>query len=200
MHALLHGLTATALLCLAALPAHAAAQDDDRLGAYCTNEDEQFAPDVAIEACTTLIQSGRLAPEDLATAYMSRGVSYARRQDYPRAIADYSEAIRLNPLDADAYYNRGISFRRQGDDARGIADFTEAIRLNPRDASAYNNRGTGYEAQGNHPRAIADFSAAIRLNPQRAIYYSNRASAYEEFGDHARAAADRATAARLSVR
>ena len=33
---------------------------------------------------------------------------------YERAIQDYDEAIRLNPLDADASYNRGIAYSHLG--------------------------------------------------------------------------------------
>ena len=45
----------------------------------------------------------------------------ARKQDYDRAIADYNEAIRLNPKDAIYYANRGNSYARKQDDDRAMA-------------------------------------------------------------------------------
>ena len=44
-------------------------------------------------------------------AYCNRGVAYANKGDYDKAIADCNEAIRLDPKDAVAYCNRGLSLR-----------------------------------------------------------------------------------------
>jgi tetratricopeptide (TPR) repeat protein len=38
-------------------------------------------------------------------AYYSRGVSYNARGDYDQAIADFTQALRLNPNDADLREN-----------------------------------------------------------------------------------------------
>lgn len=51
----------------------------------------------AVNACTRLI----------AAAYMDRGAMWMGRKDYDRAVADYSEAIRLNPDSHDAFLTRG---------------------------------------------------------------------------------------------
>jgi tetratricopeptide (TPR) repeat protein len=104
-----------------------------------------------------------------------------------RAIADYDEAIRLNPEDADAYSNRGNAYFHKGDFDRAITDYDEAIRLNPEFADAYHNRGSAYFHKGDSDRAIADYDEAIRLNPEDADAYSNRGNAYFHKGDFDRA-------------
>ena len=79
----------------------------------------------------------RLDPKE-AFAYNDRGNAYLTKEDLPRAIADYTEAIRLN----SKYVSPHIGFRllylnRNGNKADwdlAIADCREAIRLDPKNA------------------------------------------------------------------
>jgi tetratricopeptide (TPR) repeat protein len=119
-------------------------------------------------------------------------------QQHERKIADYTEAIRLNPQYADAYYNRANSHYERKDYARAIADYSEAIRFNPQYATAYNNRANIYHTQKEYERAIADYSEAIRLNPQHALAYYNRANSYYARKEYERATADYTEAIRLN--
>src|SRR5262249_21929950 len=74
-------------------------------------------------------------------ALVSQGNTSAGNHDYDRAIADYSEAIRLNPQYALAFDNRGNAYWNKADYDRALSDYNEAIRLDPKYASAYYNRG-----------------------------------------------------------
>ena len=56
----------------------------------------------------------------------------ATRASYDKAIADFTEAIRLDPKDADAYCNRARAYYSKGEYDKAIADYSEAIRLNPK--------------------------------------------------------------------
>ena len=46
-------------------------------------------------------------------AYVNRARSYSDKKDYDRAIADYSEAIKLDPRLATAYNLRGLAYLKQ---------------------------------------------------------------------------------------
>jgi tetratricopeptide (TPR) repeat protein len=90
----------------------------------CVNQGNAFTPDVQIGGCTTVLQSSRETAAYRAIAYCNGGHAYATMEDYDRAIADYSEAIRLNPCFAGAYNNwawayfmkrLGIVHLREGD-------------------------------------------------------------------------------------
>ena len=113
--------------------------------------------------------------------------AYSDKGENDRAIADHTEAIRLDPIYANAYDNRGLAYWSKDENDRAIADYTEAIRLDPKYAIAYNNRGLAYRDKGDTDRAIANFTEAIRLDPKYASAYVNRGLVYEKLADFARA-------------
>jgi formylglycine-generating enzyme required for sulfatase activity/Tfp pilus assembly protein PilF len=141
---------------------------------WCRNENNAFSADVQIAACTGMVQSGKSDGKDLAWAYLDRGIAYRAKGDLDHAIADYSEAIKLDPKDAVAYVNRGVAYRAKGDLDHAIADYSEAIKLDPKDAVAYYARGNAYEAKNDFDHAIADYSEAIQLDPKVANAYNAR--------------------------
>jgi lipoprotein NlpI len=150
--------------------------------------------DTAIAACSRAIE---LKTHDLAALFYHRGHEYKTKGDLDHAIADYSEAIRLDPKDADAYNNRGNVYLDKGDLDRAMADYTEAIGLDPKYAVAYYNRGIMYRKKGDLDRAMADYTEAIRLDPKYAHAYGSRGIVYRDKGDLDRAIADSTEAIRL---
>jgi len=85
---------------------------------------------------------------------------------YDNAIADFTEAIRLDPTSAFAYCLRAAAYCDKDDCDSAIADYTEAIRLKPEDAEAYYNRGLAYQEQGHHAEAESDFATAKGLQEE----------------------------------
>lgn len=79
------------------------------------------------KAITNFSEAIRLHPDD-ASAFNSRGNSYARKGNLYRAIADYNEAIRLKPNYALAFCNRGIA-RQKLNNGRDNDDKAKARQL-----------------------------------------------------------------------
>src|SRR3954447_21019723 len=130
-------------------------------------------PDLQINGCTAAIQSGRLTGNNLSLAHHNRGLAYAKRGGLENAIADFDEAIRLNPQSARPYNDRGFTYARQGNFDRAIADYSEAIRLDPRYVLALRNRGFAYYVEREYDRAISDYNVAIQLDPKDIAAYTD---------------------------
>jgi lipoprotein NlpI len=124
--------------------------------------------DGKIVACTSAINSGRWQGSGLAWAYNNRGNAYNDKGDNDRAIADYDQAIQLDPQYAFAYHDRGNAYHDKGDNDRAIADYNQAIQLDLKDAVAYFDRGRVYLYADLLPKALADINQASALNPKDA--------------------------------
>jgi Flp pilus assembly protein TadD len=59
--------------------------------------------------------------------------------DYKGAIADLTEAIRINPKDTNAYEARGVMKATFGDKQGGIKDLREAERRYQKEGKSTNN-------------------------------------------------------------
>jgi tetratricopeptide (TPR) repeat protein len=126
----------------------------------------------------------------LAEAYDNWGIAKGKKGDLEGAIADFNQAIELNPRFAEAYCNRGIAKGKKRDLEGAVADFNKAIELNTKFAEAYYNLGITKLRKGDLDGVIADFNQAIELNPQDAGAYYNRGLARERKGDYQGAAGD----------
>ena len=125
-----------------------------------------------------------------AAAFDEQAHSYFARGDYNHAIADFSEAIRINPELANVnrcrlLRNRALAYRIQGDYDKAIADYNNVIRLNPDFARAYHDRALVHRAKLDYDNAIIDYLEAVRLSSDDASgdYCSGCAAAYRERGD-----------------
>src|SRR5690349_7227241 len=92
----------------------------------CINKNGRLAPDLAIDNCSSIIQSARESPKNLAVAFNNRALAYSRKDQYGPAIDDFTRAISLDPTAADAFYRRGTAYLETGQYERAIADFDQA--------------------------------------------------------------------------
>jgi len=144
----------------------------------------------AIEGCSVVIDSGAMAPMDLATAYTYRASASETVGKHGDALTDLNRAIALNPNLAGLYSNRGNIYLALGNEDKALADYTQAIQLNLNFAGAYFNRGNVYSRRGDLDRALTDLTAAVHLRPTYASAYFNRGIVYFRMGRDADATAD----------
>ncbi|MCI0342419.1 MAG: tetratricopeptide repeat protein [Planctomycetales bacterium] len=125
-----------------------------------------------------------------AWVHNNRGVARGKLGDFAGAEADYTEAIRLKPDDADYRFNRGSSRDERGDSAGGLADLDEALRLRPGFVAALVHRCLARRTAGDLDGALRDGDEAIRLDPKIPEAWTARAHAKADAGDKAGAIAD----------
>ena len=65
------------------------------------------------------------------TLYYDRGMICLSLRDNCAAIADFNEAIRLDPNHAEAHFERGKAWYLEGQPHKSRYDFEEAMRLDP---------------------------------------------------------------------
>jgi lipoprotein NlpI len=157
--------------------------------AVCVNTGSAYPPDMRIAGCTAVIESGQWSGHELIWAYVNRGLAHAAKGD-PRAIADFSEAIRIEPQHLRALFERGRFYAGAlGDLDHAVQDFDAAIAANPRFTDALNYRGGIRRRNGDYDGAIADFTASIAASDDARIHLA-RGGAYRAKGDYEHAVED----------
>jgi tetratricopeptide (TPR) repeat protein len=131
----------------------------------CVTQDRNYSPDLAIAACSSLIDSGKEKWSNLVIAFYDRGNAYKDKGLYDRAIADYDMAIEIDPKYADAYNNRAWVYFKTGKFALGLPDAEKAVELGPNHAYTFAIRGCIFEALGKKDDAIADYRRALAKDP-----------------------------------
>src|ERR1700733_3327823 len=94
MRSIAIGAAVAATAALVALPAPA---QQTQAVIWCVNKGNVYSAEVAINGCTVTIEAGQEPPKTLALAYNNRGLAYADKGDLDHAVADYGEAIELDP-------------------------------------------------------------------------------------------------------
>ncbi|MHC6202408.1 tetratricopeptide repeat protein, partial [Breznakiellaceae bacterium SP9] len=99
--------------------------------------------------------------ERLAEAEVKRGLAYADKKDYDRAIAAYDAALRIVPD-----YSQAVRNRQNAVSAKAEAE-AEALLVN----------GNRYLTEKNYDQAIAQYDAALRIFPGLSQAVTNRQQA-----------------------
>jgi tetratricopeptide (TPR) repeat protein len=175
----------------AAAPAVArwAAQLADAAG-----EDE----DCWIGFVTALLDRARLEPADRALALGQRAECHALDRRFEAALADFEQALTLDPTNAGLVAARGQTLRVMGRFEDALRDFDRAIELAPDSELAIASRGNVLRRLGRYEEAIADLTRAIALRPADEWAVAHRADTYRMIGRHSDAIADFTEAIRLN--
>jgi tetratricopeptide (TPR) repeat protein len=162
--------------------------------------DNSRSNEVALRACTAVIDAGAMPGPKLALVYSMRATVHQRMNEPDKAIADFSAGIRLmedaGQSDwtlAFTYFMRANVHRTKGDLDQAIADYTAAIRIAPGWDKPYNERGAVFFHLGDFGRALEDISKVISFppdSPRVADSYAIRAMLHHRMGAPAKGLPD----------
>jgi tetratricopeptide (TPR) repeat protein len=106
----------------------------------------------------------------------------------PEALAEFQEAIRIDPRFVLAYANVGSTYLYQmGDVASALPVFQKILQLDPGNAWAQDCLGWSYFAENELPEAQAAFEKAVAANPQAIVSRYRLAHTHRAQGHYPRA-------------
>jgi tetratricopeptide (TPR) repeat protein len=95
-----------------------------------------------------------------AADFSRRGMAFAARHDYQRALADLSRACELAPQESDYFTERAQVHLQNGQADLALADFDQALLLKPNDFTARQVRSEMRLRRGDSAGAKDDLDAA----------------------------------------
>jgi tetratricopeptide (TPR) repeat protein len=120
----------------------------------------------SVSVCDQAVGRAKGMRDELAAAYVNRGVIHLALQQYDAALADSDAALRVNANIPQAHINRGIALNAEKRNNEASQAFTDALALNPAHAEiVYFDRAMAREDSGDMKGAYLDYRKAAQLAP-----------------------------------
>ncbi len=123
-----------------------------------------------------------------------------RVRDYPTAYQLSSQAVTLNPQNAQALNYRAMSLSQMRRYSDAVQDASAALGLAPGNPAALHTRSWAFSKQGKYKEGLQDAEAASAGEPSNAFLYQDKALALAGLGDRAGALAALRQSAALDPR
>lgn len=110
-----------------------------------------------------------MAAPDSAEMHMLMAGELGRQGDHTNAIAQFREALRLNPTMPGAHFELAEQLRTSSDpalNAQAEDEYKAAIRVNPYDELSWRQLGGILAAKGDYKTAEEDYRKALALQPK----------------------------------
>lgn len=117
----------------------------------------------------TLFRHALEVTRDNEVAHGCLGNAFKTEGRYDEALAEYRQAIAINPRYVAALINFGSVLGILGRSGEAIVPLTAAVRLKHDDVDARNALGTALGMQGYLKEALEQFEVAVLLNPDSVV-------------------------------
>ncbi|MGD9785837.1 MAG: tetratricopeptide repeat protein [Hyphomicrobiaceae bacterium] len=130
----------------------------------CTTNTNTRPPERTIQFCSRAINAG----QGSTRSRLLRGLAYSRLNEVDKAIADFSEIIRVEPNHVQALELRGLYHAQAKNWASALADFDALAKAAPLSDDAHRKRAMALAALGRNNEAAEAAAKALAINPNNA--------------------------------
>jgi tetratricopeptide (TPR) repeat protein len=118
-----------------------------------------------------------------SSPYENLGLVLHQLGKLDEAIAEYQQALAIDPDSFRAHENLGGALAAQGRLSEAMEHFRRALEIEPRSAKAHCGLGQVLFLQKRIDEAVAEFFRAIELDPRSAVAHNNLGGAFAEQGE-----------------
>jgi tetratricopeptide (TPR) repeat protein len=137
----------------------------------------------AIAAAKQAAEPGSDAPAR-SRQFTMDAANAMRQRDYPTSYQLATQAVNLNPENAQALNYRAMSSSQMRHYAEAVQDASAALGLAPGNPAALHTRSWAFSKEGKYKEGLADAVAASAAEPSNAFLYQDKAFALAGLGDH----------------
>jgi tetratricopeptide (TPR) repeat protein len=105
---------------------------------------------------------------NLAAVLQKRAMAYVGQQNFPMALEDLNEALKIMPNDPEAHERRAYVEMQVRDYDKALADYSEAIKERPNEARYYSYRAHILADKGDLKNALADTEKVLKIDKKNA--------------------------------
>ena len=117
-----------------------------------------------------------------ALLHSNLGACFRSMNRIGEAVAEFQEAVRLEPRFVGARYNLAMAFEAAGSPEEAAREYHEVLRIEPGFVQAWNNLGSLLSSQHRFDEAVHCFRGAIERSPASAELHYNLANALSRGG------------------
>ena len=136
----------------------------------------------------------------LAKRHLRKGYDHYKENRFKKAREELSQAIEIDPKNAEAYFWRARTFIRTGQYDEAIGDLKTVVDLNPRYSPAYDNLGWLFMRRNNYDQSLTHLNKSIELKPDNGWAHYMRSRIFFKKGDLQKALENAKTACKLGYK
>ena len=148
--------------------------------------------------CNTFINIA-FSDSSLAEKHYKDAITYHNLEEFEQAIAEYRQALALNPNSPIIYNRLGVAYSELKQYDAALDAYQRALALSPMTAEPHYNMGLVYLKQGDLPRALKAFKRATTINTEWGEAYTGLGEVYLKQGDFGQAIHAYKQATRLNL-